>query len=215
MPPPPPPPPSAAANLADDFLSRLGAPGAGLGFGGAAAEEEEAEGSDEEGESEAALSKRAAKKQRKRELSEAEAIAETPISSGFGHAMLLKMGWAGQGAGLREDGIAEPVKAAVPVSKRGLAADDEGEAGGPAAAAAAAPAAAADASGNGTADAAGGISRKAAKRARLQQDKGAAPLSRAWLVELELSAPADEEAVRASLMNASNVLWVPRLEPSS
>ena len=85
----------------------------GLGFGGGEASDEE----EEEEEGEAALSKRAAKKARKAQLAEAAAVAEQPISTGFGHAMLLKMGWGGVGSGLREDGIAEPVRAAQPVGR--------------------------------------------------------------------------------------------------
>lgn len=38
-------------------------------------------------------------------------VAQKPIASGIGHEMLLKMGWGGQGSGLREGGIVEPVKA--------------------------------------------------------------------------------------------------------
>ena len=38
--------------------------------------------------------------------------------------MLLKMGWAGEGSGLRDDGIASPVQPAAPAGKkRGLGAD--------------------------------------------------------------------------------------------
>ena len=148
--------------------------------------------SDEE-EGEAALSKRAAKKQRKRELNEAEAIAETPITSGFGHRMLMKMGWDGDGSGLREDGIAEPVKAAAPVGKRGLAAEDDGSGAGaepmPKQADVAAP------------------SKVGSKRARQE-----ATSSRTWQVELELSAPMDEEKVRTAMLGVPNVIWVPRLE---
>ena len=62
------------------------------------------EGSDSEGDGDGsleALSKRAAKKQRRTQLSQASEIASTPIISGFGAQMLLKMGWKGPGAGLK------------------------------------------------------------------------------------------------------------------
>ena len=82
-------------------------------------EEEEAEEEEEEamaggggGEAGAeALSKRAVKRQRKRELSEAAAIAAQPIASGFGHRLLVQMGWGGTGTPLQEGGIASPVAA--------------------------------------------------------------------------------------------------------
>lgn len=196
----------------------MGPAGAGLGAGlGAADGASSSDGEEEEGE--AALSKRAAKKQRKKELSEADAIAETPISSGFGHAMLLKMGWGGQGSGLREGGIAEPVKALAPAGKRGLTAEDDeqlslsgggdggsGDGGGgggtePSVAEVGAKAA----EGGKAAKAEGG---KTAKRARA--DKGLAA-SRSWHVELELSTPTDEATIRTALLAVPNVLWVPRL----
>jgi len=54
------------------------------------------------------------KKQRKAAKKVAAAVAEAPISTGIGHDMLLKMGWAGQGNGLREGAIAEPIRAKKP-----------------------------------------------------------------------------------------------------
>ena len=53
----------------------------------------------------------AAKRQRKRELSEAAAIAAQPIASGFGHRLLVQMGWGGTGTPLQEGGIASPIAA--------------------------------------------------------------------------------------------------------
>ena len=44
-----------------------------------------------------------------------------------------------------------------------------------------------------------------------QSERGAEVRSRVWVAELELSAAADEEAVRTALLGASNVLWVPKL----
>ena len=220
---PPPPPPQASA-LADDFLSGLGAPGApgmGLGFGaGGGADGDSSSEDDEEGE--AALSKRAAKKQRKKELSEAAAIAEKPIETGFGHKMLMKMGWGGTGEALQEGGIAEPVKAAAPVGKRGLAADDDFEkaalqpppppllpppppppqgkgdskAGGP------------SASGTEEPLGIGDDTSKGVKRARKDKESLASKTSRSWCVEIELSAPADEATVRGTMLNFPNVLFV-------
>ena len=189
--------------MAEDFLAGLSAPGTGLGFGAAAGNESS---SDDEGEGEAALSKRAAKKQRKQQLSEAEAVAERPIESGFGHAMLMKMGWVGTGAALREGGISEPVKAAVPVGKRGLTADDD-----------VTSLSLADLQQQGggkdestTLAAAMGIegeSKKSAKRAR-KEAQAAVKTSRSWRVEVELSVPADEETVRSTMLNFPNVLFV-------
>ena len=54
------------------------------------------------------------KKQKKAAKKLAAAVAEAPISTGIGHDMLLKMGWAGQGCGLREGAIAEPIRAKKP-----------------------------------------------------------------------------------------------------
>ena len=76
-------------------------------------------------EAEAALSKTAAKKQRRREREEAESVAETPISSGVGHALLQKMGWTSGALGRRGEGIVEPVRAEGAVGKRGLGGDSE------------------------------------------------------------------------------------------
>jgi hypothetical protein len=57
------------------------------------------------------LSKTALKKQRKRDNLAAAAVAETPIATdSYGHRLLLKMGWKGDGHGLRQDGIASPVR---------------------------------------------------------------------------------------------------------
>lgn len=64
-------------------------------------------------------SRQAAKALRKREQAAAAVIAETPIGEGFGHAMLLKMGWGGQGRGLREGAIAQPFKVVPPATDRG------------------------------------------------------------------------------------------------
>ena len=54
------------------------------------------------------------KKQTKAAKKTAAAVAAAPISAGFGHDLLLKMGWGGQGSGLRQGAIAEPVKALKP-----------------------------------------------------------------------------------------------------
>jgi hypothetical protein len=77
-------------------------------------------------------SRKGAKALRKQEQAAAEAKAQTPIASGFGHAMLLKMGWGGQGSGLKEGALAEPFKIttqdaekSVKAGKRGLAAEPE------------------------------------------------------------------------------------------
>ena len=177
------------------------------------------EGGGEEEGNEAALSKRAAKKQRKREREAAEAIADAPITSGFGHAMLLKMGWGGNGTGLRDDGIAEPVKALPPSGKKGLAAEDDA----PTTAAAAA---------DGSKllvpppppsqpivppppppllpppPPEGGS--KAAKRAR--KDAGETK-SLSWQAEIELSAAVDEQTVSELLFNLPNVLYVQKVRP--
>ena len=80
---------------------------------------------------EALPSRQEKKKARKKEAAAAAVIAEKPIASGFGHAMLLKMGWSGQGSGLRAGAIAEPVQLLPAaghrvVAKRGLSADDDG-----------------------------------------------------------------------------------------
>ena len=208
MPPPPPPPPASA--LAQDFLDRLGAPGTGLGFGSGGGDrggdDDEEEDGEEEGE--AALSKRAAKRQRKRETEDAQVVAETPITSGFGHTMLLKMGWGGQGVGLRDDGIAEPVRAAMPAGKRGLTADDEAE-------------------GSRTEDsreeaievikAAEGAKSEAGasgvKRSRQEQEAtNGVARSRSWLVELELRHEAEEAAVKAALRGVADKLGGGRAE---
>ena len=143
-------PDPGASALARDFLARLGdelgdelgAGGggrAGLGSRGGESEDDDDDDDDDDGggggggersmgveagSAHALLSKRAAKKLRKKQAEEAEAVAEQPIDSGFGHRMLLQMGWGGQGVGLRDDGIAEPVKADSR-GKRGLAAEDE------------------------------------------------------------------------------------------
>jgi len=70
--------------------------------------------------------RRAAKRQRKLEREMAAEVAETPITSGIGHKLLLAQGWGGQGLGLREDGITEPVRAEGAQKKRGLlTAEDE------------------------------------------------------------------------------------------
>ena len=55
-------------------------------------------------------SRNGAKTLRKREQAAAEEAARRPIASGFGHAMLVKMGWGGQGRGLRDGALAEPYK---------------------------------------------------------------------------------------------------------
>ena len=54
------------------------------------------------------------KKQNKAAKKVAAAVAAAPISAGFGHDLLLRMGWGGQGSGLRQGAIAEPVKALKP-----------------------------------------------------------------------------------------------------
>jgi hypothetical protein len=182
----------------------LGPPGAGLGATGRGSGSDEASSQDEDdAEDDASLSKRAAKKLRKRERVEAEAIAETPITTGFGHAMLLKMGWGGQGEGLREGGIAEPVKAAPPAGKRGLTADDDYAALGTAGS---------DAQDGATGAAAACSERESAQPAKRPRKDPAPERSRTWTVELELSAPADEAAVRTAMLSVPSVLWVPKLE---
>jgi hypothetical protein len=169
--------------------------------------------SEDEHEGEAALSKRAAKRQRHRELSEAEAFAETPISSGFGHAMLLKMGWSGSGS-LQDGGIAEPVRAQPPAGKQGLTAADDEELPRPSGA----HADGGRAGVGGTApevdtEEEEGAKRSTAKRARRER-KEKEVTSRAWQVELQLSAQADEATVRAALMGVPNVLWVASATPA-
>ena len=82
--PPPPPPPThptvlTASALADELLTSLGAP-----VQSGASEEEEEDSQDVGTSGLGALSKRAAKKQRKREHMEASAVADTPIASGMG-----------------------------------------------------------------------------------------------------------------------------------
>ena len=72
--------------------------------------------------------KKLRKKERKAAKKAAAKVAEAPISSGFGHSMLLKMGWS-EGSGLREGAIAMPLKP-LPASERRLKQDgDEGDAG--------------------------------------------------------------------------------------
>eukprot|EP00900_Chrysochromulina_parva_P016097 jgi/Chrpa1/24489/Chrysochromulina_OHIO_Genome00006904-RA len=72
--------------------------------------------------------KKLRKKERKAAKKAAAKVAEAPISSGFGHSMLLKMGWS-QGSGLREGAIAMPLKP-LPASERRLKQDgDDGDAG--------------------------------------------------------------------------------------
>lgn len=73
-----------------------------------------------------------AKTLRKHEAAAAAVVAETPIASGFGHAMLLKMGWAGPGSALRAGALAEPFQVRpadadkiVRAGRRGLVADDD------------------------------------------------------------------------------------------
>jgi hypothetical protein len=78
-------------------------------------------------------SRQGRKKRRKKEKAAAAEIADKPIASGFGHALLLKMGWRGEG-GLRDGAIAEPVSllplpsqnARPRVSRRGLSSDGGG-----------------------------------------------------------------------------------------
>ena len=222
--------PSASA-LAEDFLAGLGPPGVGLGFGsgGGAQPTRPAISDDEEcSDDEGVISKRAAKKRRKQQLSEAEAIAQQPIESGFGHAMLLKMGWGGTGQALQDGGISEPVKAAIPAGKRGLAADEDLAADSLDAARATsgksseqvagdmpskATAAAAQQVESDALAAALGIdveARRGSKRARKagEQEVAAAPTSRSWRLDLELSVAADEETVRATMLDFPNVLCV-------
>ena len=81
---------------------------------------------------EAPPSREAAKALRKQEEAAAASIAETPIATGFGHEMLLKMGWGGQGNGLRDGALAEPFQVMpaeadkiAKAGRRGLAADDD------------------------------------------------------------------------------------------
>jgi hypothetical protein len=72
--------------------------------------------------------KKLRKKERKAAKKAAAKVAEAPISSGFGHSMLLKMGWS-EGSGLREGAIAMPLKP-LPASERRLKQDgDDGDAG--------------------------------------------------------------------------------------
>ena len=65
--------------------------------------------------------KKLRKKERKAAKKAAAKVAEAPISSGFGHSMLLKMGWS-EGSGLREGAIAMPLKP-VPAAGRRLKQD--------------------------------------------------------------------------------------------
>lgn len=65
------------------------------------------------------------KKQTKAAKKTAAAVAAAPISTGFGHDLLLKMGWGGQGSGLRQGAIAEPVKALKPEERLLRQAADE------------------------------------------------------------------------------------------
>jgi hypothetical protein len=67
---------------------------------------------------EAAEAKKRRKKERKAAKKAAAKVAEAPISTGFGHAMLLKMGWGGEGSGLRDGGIVRPLKALPPAERR-------------------------------------------------------------------------------------------------
>ena len=76
--------------------------------------------------------RKGAKALRKQEQAVASAAAQTPISTGFGHAMLLKMGWSGQGSGLRDGSLAEPfmvrprdAEKIVKSGKRGIAASTD------------------------------------------------------------------------------------------
>ena len=74
-------------------------------------------------------SKKAAKKLRREEVAAAAEIADRPIASGFGHAMLLKMGWGGQGSALKPGAIAEPLQTGMEykLDKRGLVAEEDAE----------------------------------------------------------------------------------------
>lgn len=65
--------------------------------------------------------KKLRKKERKAAKKAADKVSEAPISSGFGHSMLLKMGWT-EGSGLREGAIAMPLKP-VPAAGRRLKQD--------------------------------------------------------------------------------------------
>ena len=177
---PPPPPPPPASSLADDFLASLGAPPPGAGLGFSQDNEEEDEDEDEE-EGEAALSKRAAKKQRKQQIAEAEAVADRPITTGFGHAMLLKMGWGGEGTALQEGGIAEPVKALQPHTKKGLAAEDDevGSGGGGGKEQSSGLPSLADLA-NGTVTVGEAETKATGKRARQEKAAAERPTSRVW-----------------------------------
>ena len=66
----------------------------------------------------AAEAKRLKKKQRKAAKKAAAKVALAPITTGFGHAMLLKMGWEGEGSGLREGALVRPLKALPPAERR-------------------------------------------------------------------------------------------------
>ena len=184
-----------------------------LGEGLEEAEEEEEEVEEGAEEGEAHLSKRAAKKQRKRELSEASAVAETPIDdSSFGHRMLLSMGWRGTGAPLQQGGIAEPVKAnGVSARHKGLIAAEDEELLAATEASVRAEAAAAK----------GGTSSKrqrradepAAAQAAQDAEQLASLAPRVWLVTVEMARPSDEVDVRKALGATKGVKELRRVVP--
>ena len=183
-----------------------------------------------------ALSKRAVKRQRKRELSEAAAIAAQPIASGFGHKLLLQMGWGGTGTPLQEGGIASPVAAVANGGggggtaalaaaggggkHRGLGLGAEGEGALEVLAKAEVEAAKA-------ADGHGGSSNS--KRQRRQKEPTASittriptaeavddpwlAMPRTWRVELRMATPSDEIDVRRALEKTRGVAEVLRAEP--
>jgi len=114
---------SPPESLAADFLASFGG-GAGLGAAAHAglgcSAGDGGEGSDDGSDGgpggaevggEGPLSKTALKKQRRRDNQAAAAVADTPLpADSYGHRLLLKMGWKGDGHGLRQDGIASPVR---------------------------------------------------------------------------------------------------------
>ena len=133
--------------------------------------------------------------------------------------MLLKMGWAGEGSGLRDDGIASPVQPAAPAGKkRGLGADGteinadtNAVASGGCAQAAGATTAPADAARAGKQEAEevgeGGAKRK---RGADEATAAASGSRRVWVAGVTFGdpQPAEFEEVRAALEAAPGVKQV-------
>ena len=145
-----------------------------------------------------ALSKRAAKKQRKREQSVAEVVADTPIASGIGHKLLMQMGWSGTGTPLQPGGIAEPVRAVGSGAKhQGLAAEDEELL-------AATEASLAAEAAKTSAESVGSKRRRQPDRLQdmLSQTGPQLEAPTTWCVTLQMSKPSDEVTVREVLAKA-------------